>query len=141
MTTNINTNEESFVIEPFSYEPAVGAVAGRFVDMRWNTQPGKNNTPRKDLELVAELAEKDPNGQPIQVVETFNMLPSGRGRSEFKKQMSSWRGAPLTAVQLASLKKSTVVGLPVILNYTKDHLGHVVFEKFTPANSPEAAKA
>jgi hypothetical protein len=127
MSQNI---EETFVIEPLTYEPTVGAKVGRFIDMRWETDPNRNGTPRKDLVLVTELV--DDSGQTVQVPRAFNMLPRGRGKSDFKKQMESFLETPLTKAQLAGLKKTMVVGKPVIMNYKKDHLGHVVFDKFAP---------
>jgi hypothetical protein len=131
-----NNSEDIFVIEPLTYEPTVGAKVGRFVDMRWDTKFEENGDPvKKDLVLVTELV--DDNGQTVLVPRAFNMLPRGRGKSDFKKQMESFLETPLTKAQLAGLKKVMVVGKPVILNYRKDHLGHVVFDKYTPVKPPQ----
>jgi len=129
----MNTNmDETFVIEPLVYVPTVGAKPGRFIDMRWEAEARQNGDPRKDLVLVVELEEKDASGQPFRVPHAFNMLPRGRGKSDFKKQMESFFEKPLTPAQLAGLKKSIIVGQPVIVNYKKDHLDHVVFDRYAP---------
>ncbi|MGD0816458.1 MAG: hypothetical protein ABSA83_22945 [Verrucomicrobiota bacterium] len=148
MNTKINTasdtpnaNDSVFVIEQLKYQATVGGKAGRFVDMVWDTEPMKNGAPRKELVLGVELEERDDSGQPFQVRQAFNFLPRGRGKTEFKKQMESFFGAPLTPAQLAGFSKASIVGKPVIVNYKTDHLGHVVFDKFTPVmpTQPPAA--
>lgn len=138
----MNTNtDDTFVIEPLVYQPTVGAEQGRFIDMRWETEPSKNGDPRKDLVLVVELEKKDDTGQPFQVPHAFNMLPRGRGKAEFKKQMESFLETPLTPAQLAGFKKDMIIGKQVTINYKEDHLEHVVFDRYTPAKPTEPTAA
>jgi hypothetical protein len=145
MSTTIQNNnisdDSTFVIEPVTYEPTVGPKPGRFVDMSWDTTPKKNDAPPKDLVLVVELEEKDDSGSAFQIKQAFNMLPGGRGKAEFKKQMNSWREKPLTPGELAKLKKEIVVGKPVIVNYKTDHLSHIVFDKYLPAKAAQPITA
>jgi hypothetical protein len=132
----IDNSTDSFVIEPLVYQPTVGGKPGRFVDMGWYTTPKANGSPRKELVLEVELEEKDDGGQPIKVAQSFNFLPRGRGKSDFVKQMASYFGTPLTPTQLAGLKKDLLVGKPVVVHYTTNHLGHVVFDKYTAPGKP-----
>lgn len=137
MNTNINNNnnsENAFVLEPLVYQPTVGEKPGKFISMDWNVAPKPNGDPVKELILVAELEEKNELGQLVQVPQKFNMLPRGRGLSEYKKQMHSFLGKPLTRLQLAQKPDpSLVVGKPVVVVYKMDHLNHVVFDKYLPA--------
>jgi len=139
--TNGNINDNAFVLEPLVYEPTVGTKTGKFTDMRWDCEPKKNGAQKKDLVLVAELEEQDELGEPVKVEQTFNMLPNGRGLSAFKTKMESFFGNPLTRVQLAGFKKDNVVGKPVIVRFTKNHLGRVVFDTYLPANTKESVTA
>jgi hypothetical protein len=138
LTNNTASDDKDviFVIEPLAYEATVGLKPGRFTDMRWNEAPEKNGAPRRDLVLEAALEEKDGSGKPITIAQSFNFLPRGRGKSDFKRQMESYFGKPLTPVQLAGLSKDLLVGKPVVVNYKQNHLGRVVFDKYTqPAAS------
>jgi len=129
--------DNTFVIEPLVYTPTVGGKPGRFIDLRWDETTKKNGAPRKDLLTVVELEEKDDSGQPFQVTQAFNMLARGRGKAEFKKQLESFLGTPLSPAQLAAFKKEWIVGKAVLVNYKTDHLGHVVFDKYTPVKATE----
>jgi hypothetical protein len=139
MDKNTATNDETFEIEALTFVPAEGEKPGKFVDMRWDTNPYKNGAPRKDLVLETEL--DDGNGQLVRYARAFNMLPRGRGRSDFKKQMESFLEQPLTKPQLAGLRKAIVVGKPVILKFKKDHLDHVVFDRYLPVKPVESEAA
>lgn len=143
MNTNITTlNNDTFILEPLVYEPTVGEKPGKFITMDWDIAPKPNGDPVKDLFLVTELEEKNELGQPVQVTQKFNMLPRGRGLSEYKKQMQSFLGQPLTRLQLAQKPDpALVVGKPVVVVYKMDHLNHVVFDKYIPAvtTQPKAA--
>lgn len=132
-----NNNNDTFMIEPLVFEPTVGAEPGRFIDMAWDETPKKNGAPRKDLVFVVELEKKDDSGQPFQVRHALNMLPKGRGKGDFKKLMEGFFETPLTPVQLASFSKALIVGQPVMVNYKQDHLGHVVFDKYTPVKAAQ----
>jgi hypothetical protein len=133
MSNNTEIKDEVFVIEELQFKPEAKAYPGRFTQMRWDQEPKKDGTPVKDLVLVTELEQKFESGQPIHIEHRFNMLPKGRGKAEFKKQMGSWRGGQaMTDQELAGLKKSTVVGKPVVTVYKVDHLGHTVFDRFNP---------
>jgi hypothetical protein len=135
ITSNDN-NDNAFVLEPLVYEPTVGEKPGKFIAMDWDTVPKKNGDPVKDLFLIAELEEKDELGQPVQVKQSFNMLPRGRGLSDYKKQMTSFLGKPLTRLQLAQKPDpALVVGKPVIVVYKMDHLDHVVFDMYLPGKA------
>ncbi|MGD1086919.1 MAG: hypothetical protein ABSA47_19460 [Verrucomicrobiota bacterium] len=146
---NVNTttaisagnNDDTFVIQPLVYQPTAGLKPGRFVDMRLETEPASNGDPRNDLCLVTQLEEKDDNGQPYQVTHRFNLLPRGRGKSEFKKQMESFLETPLTPAQLAGFSKTLVLNKPVVVVYEKNHLGRVVFDRYAPVKqtAPVAA--
>jgi hypothetical protein len=132
-----NHEDATFVIEPLSYTATVGGKLGRFTDMEWVTTLKPNGSPRQDLIITEELEELDANGKPITVSQSFNFLPRGRGRSEFKKQMESYFGTPLTPAQLAGFSKSTIVGKAVIVNYNENHLGHVIFDSYLPVRQAE----
>jgi len=129
-TTPANTTDsDTFVIEPLAYQPTLGEKPGRFIDMQWDTTPRKNNAQRRDLVLIVELNE---NGEHFKVPFHFNFLPRGRGKTEFKDQMESFFGNPLTPNQLAGLKKDVIVHKSVIVRYTPHPRGGVEFDKFLP---------
>jgi hypothetical protein len=130
-----NNIDETFVIEEPEYKPTVGPKIGKFIDMRWNITPKKNAAPRKDLILAVELDEKDEAGSNVKVEHTFNMLPRGRGTSEFKKQMSSWLGRELTSKERAGLQKAFVVNKPVVVNYQLNRFKAVAFDGYLPVNA------
>ena len=139
MSTIITSETETFVIEPLAFRPTIGEHHGRFVDMHWDDSPKKNNAPRHDLVLVTEL--QDENGQPVPVPHRFNCLPRGRGKSEFVKQMKSFFGQSLTAMQLAGLKKDLIVGKPVIVSYKQGPRGGIEFDKYLPAQTAQDVAA
>lgn len=134
--TTPTANDDAFILEPLPYQPTVGPKPGEFIDVYRNTAPKNNGAPCNDLIIATKLDERDALGQPIVVLKTMNMLPRGRGAAEFKTQMESFLGKPLTPLQLAKplvpLAKKLLVGQRVIVNYKTDHLGHVVFDSFTP---------
>ena len=140
MNTNIeNTTDETFEIEQIQFKPEPGQYPGRFTDMKWDKSPGKNGAERKDLVIVRTLDKADPNGKPFQIEDRFNMLPGGRGKSDFKKMMSAWRGKELDSSELSGLKKSSVVNQRVVSIYVTDHLNHVVFDSYKPEPKPAEA--
>ena len=140
-TTTANSDNE-FILEPLVYKPTEGEKPGKFIAMDWNTVPKPNGDPVKDLYLITELEEKNELGQPVQVKQVFNMLPRGRGLSAFKKQMKFFLERPLTPLELAKkLDPALVVGKPVIVVYNKDHLNHVVFDKYLPVKPTQSAAA
>jgi hypothetical protein len=143
MNTNNNANADNdLILEPLVYEPTVGEKPGKFIELGWDLEPKPNGTLVKDLFLKVELEEKDELGQPVQVTQRFNMLPRGRGLSDYKKQMESFLGRPLTRLELAQKPdRSLVVGKPVVVVYKVDHLNHVVFEKYQPRNVQQPAAA
>jgi hypothetical protein len=136
MDKSTAVNDDTFEIEALAFVPTVGEKPGKFVDMRWDTNPYKSGAPRKDLVLESEM--DDGHGQLVRFPRAFNMLPRGRGKSDFKKQMESFLGQPLTKQQLAGLKRNIVVGKPVILKFKKDHLDHVVFDRYLPVKQIES---
>jgi hypothetical protein len=137
-----NNIDNELILEPLVYEPTVGDKPGTFIDMGWDLVPKKNGDPVKDLFLVTELEEKNELGQPVQVRQSFNMLPGGRGLSAYKRQMESFLGKPLTRLQLAQKPdRALVVGKRVIIVYKTDHLGHVVFDKYLPGKAAQPVAA
>jgi len=140
--TNINIDDKDLILEPLVYQPTEGSKPGKFTAMRWDLEPKKNGDPRKDLVLVVELEEKDELGQPIQIEHTFNMLPNGRGVAQYKSQMESFLTKPLTRLQLAQKPDpALVVGKQVNVVYKKNHLNHIVFDKYLPAVAPQPVAA
>ncbi len=140
-TNSSNLNAIKFVLEPLAFVPTKGDKPGKFIGMRLDTEPYKNGSPRKDLVLVVELEENNELGESVQVEQAFNLLPGGRGSSAFKKQMHSFFGQPLTAIQLAGLSAELVVGKSVTVRYKENHLGHVVFDAYLPAATTQPATA
>ena len=144
MNTNINNNGTPTstnldVLRPLEFTPKPVSYKGTFVSKTWDTE-AKSGKPCRDLVVKVALEEKNELEQPFVVERRYNMLPRGRGVSDFKKDMAGYLGYRVDKTMdefppklLANQSLIVLDGKPVTITYKKNEKrGFIEFDSFKP---------
>ena len=141
ITTNLD------VLVPLPFEPKPTTYLGRFISKTWDIQE-KNGKACRDLVVKVALDEKNELGESVVVERRYNMLPRGRGVSDFKKDMASYLGYRVDKTVdefppklLANQALLQLDGRPVRVAYKAGRGKHASHDRFLPVETEPAAPA
>ena len=145
---NVNSTPTDLdILRPLEFAPQPASYKGTFVSKTWDTE-AKNDKPCRDLVVKVALEEKNELDQQVVIERRYNMLPRGRGVSDFKKDMANYLGYRVdkTVDQfpprlLANQSLIVLEGKPVTVVYKAGRGKNASFDKFLPIETTPATQA
>ncbi|MEI8290607.1 MAG: hypothetical protein WCH99_14150 [Verrucomicrobiota bacterium] len=140
---NIDNSDtlEIMPLEPTKTKAAEGKYAGRFTNMCIDNTPRRNGSARKDL-LITVQVDNPGEGEPAELVQVFNLLSGKRGKSQFKKGISSWIKRDVSDAELNKFSKAIIMDKPVVCSYITNKLGNgVMFDTYLPVEQKPNRRA